>query len=222
MPFVKPRLRARTNSGRLPRCGRPRHSCWSRGWDRRRRRRLDGVPDAIADREYVGEPMADQDDRDPRPLEFANEVENMLDFATARPRSFVHDDELFGIEGEPRGRSRTALLRRGSADDVMDQGDARARPLSYTSARAPAASSIASPRLTFNPKLVIMDEPDRGPGRARSSSMFSTSFANSSGRGSRIILISHRLTRTYSRSAIASWHSVRRRLSRTIPSSRPA
>src|SRR3984885_5517250 len=69
--------------------------------------------DAVADREHVGQAVADQNDGDAILLESADEVEHMLDFPHGeRSGWLVHDDGL-GVESERAGDRDRLLLAPG-------------------------------------------------------------------------------------------------------------
>ncbi len=71
--------------------------------------------------------MTDEDGRDLLPLQFADQIQHMLDFADGqRGGGLVHDDEL-GIEGEGTGDGNRLLLPSGQfADRVAHRWHARA------------------------------------------------------------------------------------------------
>src|SRR5574337_926678 len=85
--------------------------------------------DPVADREHVGQAVADQDDGDAVLLQGANEVEHVLALANRKCCGrLVHDDEL-GVEGErPGDGDRLLLAPRELAGDLQDGGNARAEP----------------------------------------------------------------------------------------------
>src|SRR3984957_6760790 len=102
--------------------------------------------DAVADREHVSQPVADQDDGNAVLLESTDEVQHMLDLSHGeRGRWLVHDHQL-GVEGERAGDRDRLLLAAGELTGHLGHGgNAGAEPRDH--------------RLGFVAHAVGVDEP---------------------------------------------------------------